>query len=200
VLPADSGISRLLALALKVVSSPMVLVDPPRVTADISWRRACWRRPILPHVRDLPWPSDSWPGPVGGSTPNPTHLQADLLATGGLNHPCGGRGALVEITARTTGSPRCRLLWPGDQVEITHRNLNDDTVAALAPPVTTGFGDSVHPEATGGSTIASPLRPFRGLDGGASQRLNRRIADFVLASVLLPFHSLTLPYAVTPRG
>jgi len=67
----------------------------------------------------------------------------------GLNHPCG-RPGVVEITSQNHGFALDReSLNPAD-LEITHLNLNDRTVAALAHRRKPVIGVQYHPEASPG--------------------------------------------------
>jgi carbamoyl-phosphate synthase small subunit len=67
----------------------------------------------------------------------------------GLNHPCGTPGQ-VEITSQNHGFALDAGSLPDDRVEITHLNLNDRTVAALAMRQQPVFGVQYHPEASPG--------------------------------------------------
>ena len=67
----------------------------------------------------------------------------------GLNHPCGGDG-VVEITSQNHGFALEAESLPVDRVAITHRNLNDRTVAALSLHHQPVFGVQYHPEASPG--------------------------------------------------
>lgn len=67
----------------------------------------------------------------------------------GLNHPCGGDG-FVEITSQNHGFALEADSLPADRVAITHRNLNDRTVAALSLHHQPVFGVQYHPEASPG--------------------------------------------------
>jgi carbamoyl-phosphate synthase small subunit len=66
----------------------------------------------------------------------------------GLNHPCGAPG-LVEITSQNHGFALDAESLPA-RVTVTHRNLNDRTVAALALSDQPVFGVQYHPEASPG--------------------------------------------------
>ena len=67
----------------------------------------------------------------------------------GLNHPCGSPGE-VEITSQNHGFALDADSLPADRVEVTHLNLNDRTVAALAVRDQPIFGVQYHPEASPG--------------------------------------------------
>ena len=67
----------------------------------------------------------------------------------GLNHPCGSPGD-VEITSQNHGFAIDAASLPADRVRITHHNLNDRTVAALALVDQPVFGVQYHPEASPG--------------------------------------------------
>ena len=67
----------------------------------------------------------------------------------GLNHPCGSTGQ-VEITSQNHGFALDAASLPADKVEVTHFNLNDRTVAALAHRNQPVFGVQYPPEASPG--------------------------------------------------
>ena len=67
----------------------------------------------------------------------------------GLNHPCGTTGQ-VEITSQNHGFALDASSLAQDQIEITHLNLNDRTVAAMAHRQQPIFGVQYHPEASPG--------------------------------------------------
>ncbi len=67
----------------------------------------------------------------------------------GLNHPCGKTGR-VEITSQNHGFALDANSIPNDLVSITHLNLNDSTVAAIAFRDRPIFGVQYHPEASPG--------------------------------------------------
>ncbi|MEB3301093.1 MAG: glutamine-hydrolyzing carbamoyl-phosphate synthase small subunit [Cyanobacteriota bacterium] len=67
----------------------------------------------------------------------------------GLNHPCGSPGA-VEITSQNHGFAIDPTSLPSERVQVTHHNLNDQTVAALALRHQPVFGVQYHPEASPG--------------------------------------------------
>ncbi|QNI58734.1 carbamoyl-phosphate synthase small subunit [Synechococcus sp. BIOS-U3-1] len=67
----------------------------------------------------------------------------------GLNHPCGTSGQ-VEITSQNHGFALDAASLPADCIEVTHLNLNDRTVAAMAHRQQPIFGVQYHPEASPG--------------------------------------------------
>ena len=67
----------------------------------------------------------------------------------GLNHPCGTTGQ-VEITSQNHGFALDAESLPTDSIEVTHLNLNDRTVAAMAHRQQPMFGVQYHPEASPG--------------------------------------------------
>ena len=67
----------------------------------------------------------------------------------GLNHPCGTTGQ-VEITSQNHGFALDAASLPPDSIEVTHLNLNDRTVAAMAHRHQPLFGVQYHPEASPG--------------------------------------------------
>ena len=67
----------------------------------------------------------------------------------GLNHPCGTSGQ-VEITSQNHGFALDASSLPQDKVEITHLNLNDRTVAAIAHRHQPVFSVQYPPEASPG--------------------------------------------------
>ena len=64
----------------------------------------------------------------------------------GLNHPCG-KDNRVEITSQNHGFALDPNSLPKDTVQITHLNLNDDTVAGLQVKNKPIFSVQYHPEA-----------------------------------------------------
>ena len=67
----------------------------------------------------------------------------------GLNHPCGKNGRL-EITSQNHGFALDPKSLQKEDVEITHMNLNDKTVAGIALKKKPVFGIQYHPEASPG--------------------------------------------------
>ena len=64
-------------------------------------------------------------------------------------HPCGRSGS-VEITSQNHGFAIDPDSLPAERVEVTHLNLNDRTVAALALRNQPVFSVQYHPEASPG--------------------------------------------------
>ena len=64
----------------------------------------------------------------------------------GLNHPCGKNNS-VEITSQNHGFALDPKSLPKDIVQITHHNLNDETVAGLKIVNKPIFSVQYHPEA-----------------------------------------------------
>ena len=67
----------------------------------------------------------------------------------GLNHPCGTTGQ-VEITSQNHGFALDADSLAAEAIEVTHFNLNDRTVAAIAHRNKPVFGVQYHPEASPG--------------------------------------------------
>ena len=67
----------------------------------------------------------------------------------GLNHPCGTTGQ-VEITSQNHGFALSADSLDINVIEVTHFNLNDRTVAAIAHRQKPVFGVQYHPEASPG--------------------------------------------------
>ncbi len=67
----------------------------------------------------------------------------------GLNHPCGTTGQ-VEITSQNHGFALSAGSLDLDVIQVTHFNLNDRTVAAIAHRQKPVFGVQYHPEASPG--------------------------------------------------
>ena len=67
----------------------------------------------------------------------------------GLNHPCGTTGQ-VEITSQNHGFALSADSLDHGVVDVTHFNLNDRTVAAIAHRQKPVFGVQYHPEASPG--------------------------------------------------
>ncbi len=67
----------------------------------------------------------------------------------GLNHPCGTTGQ-IEITSQNHGFALDPESLLGTNVDVTHFNLNDKTVAGIALKDRPIFGIQYHPEASPG--------------------------------------------------
>ena len=67
----------------------------------------------------------------------------------GLNHPCGTRGQ-VEITSQNHGFALDAESLSPEEISISHFNLNDRTVAAIAHRSKPVIGVQYHPEASPG--------------------------------------------------
>ena len=142
VLPADATAEQVLALEPEGVFLSNGPGDPAAVAGGIALTRA-----LLTHA-DLPLFGICLGHQILGLA-----LGGRTFKLGyghrGLNHPCGSPGS-VEITSQNHGFALEAASLPADRVIMTHLNLNDRTVAALAlrdPPV---FGVQYHPEASPG--------------------------------------------------
>lgn len=142
VLPAEASLEQVLALEPEGVFLSNGPGDPAAVTTGIALAQG------LLQQRDLPLFGICLGHQIlglalGGST--------FKLGYGhrGLNHPCGAPGA-VEITSQNHGFALDAASLPAERVEITHLNLNDRTVAALAVRQQPVFGVQYHPEASPG--------------------------------------------------
>ncbi|MFM2080463.1 MAG: hypothetical protein RLZZ219_1145 [Cyanobacteriota bacterium] len=142
VLPADATLEQVLALNPEGVFLSNGPGDPSAVAAGITLARDLVEQPDLP-VFGICLGHQILGLALGGTTYK--------LGYGhrGLNHPCGSTG-LVEITSQNHGFALDAASLPADQVEVTHVNLNDRTVAALAHRHKPIFGVQYHPEASPG--------------------------------------------------
>ena len=142
VLPADASLAQVLALEPEGVFLSNGPGDPAAVSAGIALARGLVEQADLP-VFGICLGHQILGLALGGSTYK--------LGYGhrGLNHPCGSTG-LVEITSQNHGFALDAASLPVDQVEVTHVNLNDRTVAALAHRHKPIFGVQYHPEASPG--------------------------------------------------
>ena len=142
VLPADATLDQVLALNPEGVFLSNGPGDPSAVSSGIELARGLVQQPNLP-VFGICLGHQILGLALGGSTYK--------LGYGhrGLNHPCGSTG-LVEITSQNHGFALDADSLPADQVEVTHFNLNDRTVAALAHRHRPIFGVQYHPEASPG--------------------------------------------------
>ena len=142
VLPADSTIGQVLEHRPEGVFLSNGPGDPAAVTRGIALARDLLQRPDLP-VFGICLGHQILGLALGGRT--------FKLAYGhrGLNHPCGSPGE-VEITSQNHGFAIDADSLPSQRVAITHLNLNDRTVAALALRDQPVFGVQYHPEASPG--------------------------------------------------
>ena len=142
VLPADAGLEQVLAADPEGVFLSNGPGDPAAVTGGIALARALLDQADLP-LFGICLGHQILGLALGGRT--------FKLGYGhrGLNHPCGRTGA-VEITSQNHGFALDAASLPTERVEITHLNLNDRTVAALALREQPVFGVQYHPEASPG--------------------------------------------------
>jgi carbamoyl-phosphate synthase small subunit len=142
VLPADASLEQVLALQPDGVFLSNGPGDPAAVSSGIALARGLVQQADLP-VFGICLGHQILGLALGGSTYK--------LGYGhrGLNHPCGSTG-LVEITSQNHGFALDADSLPADAVEVTHFNLNDRTVAALAHRHKPIFGVQYHPEASPG--------------------------------------------------
>ncbi len=142
VLPADAGLEQVLEHRPEGVFLSNGPGDPAAVTSGIALARGLLSQPDLP-VFGICLGHQLLGLALGGSTYK--------LGYGhrGLNHPCGSPGE-VEITSQNHGFAIDGDSLPSGRVAITHLNLNDRTVAALALREQPVFGVQYHPEASPG--------------------------------------------------
>jgi len=142
VLPADATLEQVLSHQPEGVFLSNGPGDPAAVTSGISLARDLLQQSDLP-VFGICLGHQILGLAMGGSTYK--------LGYGhrGLNHPCGSPG-FVEITSQNHGFAIDADSLPACDVEVTHFNLNDRTVAALAHRHKPVFGVQYHPEASPG--------------------------------------------------
>ncbi len=142
VLPADATLTQVLAHQPEGVFLSNGPGDPAAVTSGISLAGELLQQSDLP-VFGICLGHQILGLAMGGSTYK--------LGYGhrGLNHPCGSPG-VVEITSQNHGFAIDADSLPAGDVEVTHFNLNDRTVAALAHRHKPVFGVQYHPEASPG--------------------------------------------------
>jgi carbamoyl-phosphate synthase small subunit len=142
VLPADATLEQVLALAPEGVFLSNGPGDPAAVSSGIALARGLVAQSNLPVF-----------GICLGHQILGLALGGDTYKLGyghrGLNHPCGSPG-VVEITSQNHGFALDANSLPAAEVEVTHFNLNDRTVAALAHRRKPIFGVQYHPEASPG--------------------------------------------------
>lgn len=142
VLPADSTLKTVFSHSPEGVFLSNGPGDPAAVSSGISLVKELLKRSDLPlfgicmghQILGLALGGRSFKLPYGHR---------------GLNHPCGSPGQ-VEITSQNHGFAIAADSLPADRVRITHRNLNDHTVAALQMLHQPVFGVQYHPEASPG--------------------------------------------------
>ncbi|MEA5442486.1 glutamine-hydrolyzing carbamoyl-phosphate synthase small subunit [Cyanobium gracile] len=142
VLPADASLEQVLALEPEGVFLSNGPGDPAAVREGITLARDLLEQPQLP-VFGICLGHQILGLALGG--------RSFKLGYGhrGLNHPCGSPGS-VEITSQNHGFALNPDSLPAERVRITHRNLNDHTVAALELRHQPVFGIQYHPEASPG--------------------------------------------------
>jgi carbamoyl-phosphate synthase small subunit len=142
VLPADTTLEQVLALNPEGVFLSNGPGDPAAVTSGITLAKQLVAQDNLP-LFGICLGHQILGLAMGGSTYK--------LGYGhrGLNHPCGSTG-VVEITSQNHGFAIDAASLPSEDVEVTHLNLNDRTVAALAHRHKPIFGVQYHPEASPG--------------------------------------------------
>ena len=142
VLPADASLEQVLALQPEGVFLSNGPGDPAAVDSGIRLAQGLLGHPDLP-LFGICLGHQILGLAQGGSTYK--------LGYGhrGLNHPCGSTG-MVEITSQNHGFALAADSLPQADVEVTHLNLNDRTVAALAHRRQPVFGVQYHPEASPG--------------------------------------------------
>ncbi len=142
VLPASASLDEVLALNPEGVFLSNGPGDPAAVSSGITLAKGLLQQNDLP-VFGICLGHQILGLALGGTT--------FKLGYGhrGLNHPCGSPGE-VEITSQNHGFAIDPDSLPADRVAITHLNLNDRTVAALALHAQPVFGVQYHPEASPG--------------------------------------------------
>ncbi|WP_216902804.1 glutamine-hydrolyzing carbamoyl-phosphate synthase small subunit [Synechococcus sp. CCY 9618] len=142
VLPATATLAQVLERHPEGVFLSNGPGDPAAVSEGIALTRELLRQPDLP-LFGICLGHQILGLALGGSS--------FKLAYGhrGLNHPCGSPGS-VEITSQNHGFAIDADSLPAERVRITHLNLNDRTVAALALRDQPVFGIQYHPEASPG--------------------------------------------------
>ncbi|MFM7311725.1 MAG: glutamine-hydrolyzing carbamoyl-phosphate synthase small subunit [Cyanobium sp.] len=142
VLPADATVDQVLALQPEGVFLSNGPGDPAAVSSGIALARCLLDHPDLP-LFGICLGHQILGLALGGRT--------FKLGYGhrGLNHPCGAPG-MVEITSQNHGFAIDPASLPAGRVRVTHENLNDRTVAALALLDQPVFGVQYHPEASPG--------------------------------------------------
>ena len=141
VLPASSTLSDVLAHAPEGVFLSNGPGDPAAVSGGIALAKE-----LVEH-KSMPLFGICLGHQILGLALGGTTFKLDF-GHRGLNHPCGTTGQ-VEITSQNHGFALDAATLPAC-VEVTHLNLNDRTVAAMAHRDQPVFGVQYHPEASPG--------------------------------------------------
>ncbi len=142
VLPADSSISDILALTPEGVFLSNGPGDPSAVKNGIELTKQLINHEHIP-IFGICLGHQILGLALGGKTFKLTYGHR------GLNHPCGLTGQ-VEITSQNHGFALDPSSLNIHKIEITHFNLNDQTVAAISVKDRPFFGVQFHPEASPG--------------------------------------------------
>ena len=142
VLPASAEIDEVMAMQPEGVFLSNGPGDPAVVSSGIALAEALLQQPQLP-LFGICLGHQILGLALGGTT--------FKLGYGhrGLNHPCGTTGQ-VEITSQNHGFALDASSLSQVSVVVTHLNLNDRTVAAIAHRDRPVFGVQYHPEASPG--------------------------------------------------
>jgi len=141
VLPASASLEQVLALQPEGVFLSNGPGDPAAVSEGIALARQLLSQPDLP-MFGICLGHQILGLALGGTTFKLSYGHR------GLNHPCGSPGQ-VEITSQNHGFALAAESLP-ERARVTHLNLNDRTVAALALADQPVFGVQYHPEASPG--------------------------------------------------
>jgi len=141
VLPASASLEQVLALHPEGVFLSNGPGDPAAVSEGIALARQLLSQPDLP-MFGICLGHQILGLALGGTTFKLSYGHR------GLNHPCGSPGQ-VEITSQNHGFALAAESLP-ERARVTHLNLNDRTVAALALADQPVFGVQYHPEASPG--------------------------------------------------
>lgn len=142
VMPADVDLATVLAQQPEGVFLSNGPGDPAAVTSGIALARGLLAEKSLP-LFGICLGHQILGLALGGSSFKLTYGHR------GLNHPCGTTGQ-VEITSQNHGFALDAASLDPEAIAITHLNLNDRTVAAMAHRHQPVFGVQYHPEASPG--------------------------------------------------
>ncbi len=142
VMPADTSISDILSLSPEGIFLSNGPGDPSAVTKGIELTEKLINNEQIP-IFGICLGHQILGLALGGKTYKLTYGHR------GLNHPCGLTGR-VEITSQNHGFALDRTSLNKNKIEITHLNLNDQTVAAFSVIDKPFFGVQYHPEASPG--------------------------------------------------